>query len=626
MQPFNPTGLGEKIWKERYAYPGEQSWSDTARRVAVHVAKAETNGNVEPWTDTFYDIINSGLFFPGGRIIYGSGRKTGMMMNCFVLGVDDSRESIGELYRDFFVVSATGGGVGINWSNLRPMGGKLSSGGVASGPCSFIDVINSESETVRLGGGRRAAVLSAISVHHPDLLVFMNKKLDLNNWQHMNVSVMIDKQFIEAVEKDEPWVFTFGGRVYNRYRVIRNGTEELFVCGYDTDSVMHTCINYYRPSMTDTFEIQGVENISARVIWEKICANALLSGEPGILNEHLFNKMNPTYYDSPIVCTNPCAELGLQRNTSCCLGSLNLPMFVRPRANTLDWNKLRVVVGHAVRFLDDVLDVNEYPLGKIKESTQKHRRIGLGIMGFATLCGRMGIEYGSPDCIEFAEDLMYKLRNFAYEASVNLAKEKAPFPVFDRLKYIKGNFIKQLPSRLIHDIYDYGIRNCAILSIAPTGTLSMVAGCSSGIEPVFAPVYKRRYRVDNTLAETVVIDPLVAELYMNGQDPRNVKGAYDVTPEQHIAVQAAFQKYVCNSISKTINVPASMTDPKDLSDVLLRYARDLKGVTVYRAGSRGEEPLSPIPWSEIPDIETFMKENLAVEGVEGKCKSGVCEI
>ncbi len=331
---------------------------------------------------------------------------------------------------------------------------------------------------------------------------------------------------------------------------------------------------------------------------------------------------NHNFFANDILLSN-CGEITLPQYGSCCLGSINIANFYDEKKNDVDWSRLAKTIHVAVRFLDNVLTVNHYPIPETSESATKSRRIGLGIMGLHYLLIKLGMKYGKKKSLEFIERFFATIRNESYDASIELAKERGAFPEFDRDEFLKQPFVKKLPTRLIRKIKKYGIRGASLNTVAPVGTTSMIVGVSSGIEPIFSPVYRRKYRKENTTHEEIVMDPLFAEYVASGRGYKSIVGSYDVSPEEHLAVQMAAQEYVDNSIAKTINLPKEFT-PEELEDLLLDYADHLKGVTVYQEESRGEEPLQRI------DVSTFDREGLLEIAnkyvVNVECEGGSCEI
>lgn len=547
--PFEPTGLGKTIFEERYARFEGETWDQASLRVASHVAQAEEDEKIAKWTERFADEITSGRFMPGGRIWFGSGRPKGQLLNCFVVPTADSREGWGKTISDVIVVSGLGGGVGINASPVRPRGASIhGTGGEATGAVSLMQMIDRVGDVLVGGGGRRLALMLALDVTHPDLPEFLDVKLDKNELNNANVSVILPRNvedFIEAVRS--------GGDIRFRH------------AGRELDT--------------------GME---AGDLWTRLVQNAWSSGEPGILNGELANVQNNIWYHKPLICTNPCGEIWLEEYGSCDLGALVLPRFVRN--GDVDWEALDSSIRAGVRFLDDVLTVNYYPLSDIGENSQSVRRLGLGVMGLHSLLLEVGLSYSGRDTLEFVDVLFSFIKNTAYDASINIAIEKGPFPAYDP-RLLDSGFARTLKRGIRSKIKEHGLRNCALLTIAPTGTTGMVQGVSTGIEPLFAPAYLRRYRTGNGRGKELVVTP---EFHKFGE---LAEGAYDVSVDRHFAMQRTVQAHVDNAVSKTINLPADYP-VENLSSVWLEYLPDIKGSTFYRAGSRGEEPLEPVSSSD----------------------------
>jgi len=586
---FNPKGLGDTIFKQRYARYDSESWESACDRVATHVAQAE-NGSREKWRGRFYQKLSEGLFVPGGRIWYGSGRAKGQLLNCFVVPTDDSREGWGQTVKDMLIISGTGGGVGTNYSPIRPRGTPIKgTGGEATGAVSLMEIINQTGEVIKAGGGRRTALMMCLRYDHADIMEFLNAKLDLERLNNANVSVLVDDDFFKQVENNDDIVLKFRDR--------------------------------------PVLDSEGNERtIPAQELWDKIIQNSYNSAEPGILNIGLANKMNNIHYYKPLIATNPCGEIWLESYGCCCLGAVNLAQHITD--GEMDWESLADTVNVGVRLLDNVLDVNQYPIKEIEINCQKVRRIGLGIMSLGHALVKMGYTYGSEEGNAQVDKMMKFIKERAYEASTFLAVERGPFEAYTE-DFLNSGFVKTLPRRIKQNIREHGVRNCALLTIAPTGTTSMVMGTSSGIEPIFAPGYIRRYydsdnkSNDRILKEEMVIDPLFKELYESGADMSSFIATSDLSVRNHMEVQAICQKHIDNSISKTINIPNEY-DISDYGDLMLEFGPQLKGITVYRQGSRGNEPLTPITVEQA--IES-LKSDEAVEGAAATdCPSGVCEL
>jgi len=549
-------GSRDEIFKLRYAFSPEEDWKTACDRVSRVIGSAENGGLREEWIPKFKEILENFYFIPGGRIIRNSGRQRGMLLNCFALDVEDNRESIGLLFNEGFVVSGSGGGIGINWSKLRPIGDMIhTAGGVSSGAISFMEALDGIGNTVESGGQRRAAFIAVLNATHPEVFDFLKAKVIENRLTHFNISVGITNEFLKAVKRNKNWDLTFGTKVYN--------------------------------------------TVPARELWDMIVENAWKCADPGILNITNLQKYNNLWWCEDLQTTNPCGEIPLPPYGSCCLGSINLSEMYDPITNGVNWSKFKEVVTISVRFLDNVLDVTDYPIKKIELSSRATRRIGLGVMGLHYLLLKMGIKnYGSDESLEFMDELFNKMRDYAYLASVKLAEEKSSFEKLDLNNYLDGEFVKELPRRILTKIKKHGIRNATILTMPPTGTTSMVAGVSSGLEPIFSPVYKRKFRTPGESGkgrykENLEVDPLFRQFVEDGIDTSHFIGAYEIDPFEHMQVQATCQKYVCNSISKTINMAENYPVSK-LNELLLEYGPMIKGTTLYRQGCKGTEILTPV--------------------------------
>lgn len=549
-------------------------------RVSAHVAAAEEDHKIEKYTTRFYEELVNGRFMPGGRIWYGSGRPKAQLLNCFVIPTGDSREAWGKSLSDTLVVSGLGGGVGINASPVRPRGTPIrGTGGTATGAVSFMQLINGIGDVLRGGGGRRMALMLALNLSHPDSLEFLDAKLDRGELTNANVSIVIDtdpEEFVRSVHSLDTLDFRWPG----------------------TESISY----------------------SASDLWRRVVQNAWESGEPGILNGWLANKENNIWYHKKLISTNPCGEIWLEAYGSCDLGAIVLPRFVRDSDGVFDWDSLDTSVRLAVRFLDNVLTVNHYPLAEIEENNQEVRRLGLGVMGLHSMLLAMGFLYDSKEAFAFVDKLFAFIKHTAYDESVNLAIAKGPFPAYDE-RFLDSGYMKRMKRGIRNKIKEHGIRNCALLTIAPTGTTGMVQGVTTGIEPLFAPAYYRRRWVGDTKATTLVVSNEYAEYGELAQ------GAYDIPVEAHFEMQKVVQNHIDNAVSKTINLPADYP-VEQLSAVWLEYLPFLKGTTLYRAGSRGEEPMEAI---SLEDAKLLTKEveaevGTTIEQYAMDCPDGVCEI
>lgn len=576
---YEPEGFALEIFHARHAAHPDELWKDGCDRVALHVSNAESGHARDIWREKFRGVLIDNRFMPGGRIWYGSGRARGQLLNCFVIGAGDSREDWGRTVSDSIVISGTGGGVGVNCSPVRPRGQPIrGTGGTATGAVSLMEIINAAGEAIKAGGGRRTALMLCLSLSHGDIVEFLDAKLDKGKLNNANVSVVFDdepEKFFEAVKKGGDWPLLHQGR--------------------------------------------QVGTAPARALWERIVKNALAGGEPGLLNRYLAAKMSNVWYCETLTSTNPCGEIWLSPYDCCCLGALVLPRFVRE--GKVDWDLMRETVVAGVRFLDDVLTVNHYPLSEIAAKCAQLRRIGLGVTGLHHMLLELGLKYNAPSGLEFVDDLMKRIKNWSYEASSDLAAEKGSFPSFDSDRFLRSGFAKTLKPSLRDKIRKDGMRNCAVNTIAPTGTISIVCGTSSGIEPIFAPAYERRYRKGDEIAMEVVVDPMFQRFVDEGRGVKHFVGAHDLSIRDHLEMQRVCQKHIDNAVSKTINLPHGTTW-EELAELYTEFLPDLKGVTVYPDGSRENQPLTPLPL----DQATNLAKN-STAGVEGdRCRSGVCDL
>ena len=632
-----PKGIGADIFQYKYAYPGETTWKQRAKAISKAIAVAEPDDKKALVEQQIYDAVRSMDLLPGGRIVFGSGRSNYNLLNCYVLNPDDSVESIAKTVSDMYKISCAGGGVGFNFSNIRPKGDDIQNiSNSAPGAVSVMKMINEIGDHVRAGKNRRTALIGILDVTHPDLNEFLSVKLDSQQLNNFNISVGITDRFIDAVKADDEWYYTFNNKKYYSYNVeFTNTTSKevynLKVVGLNEDDASQRALNFHARPPADEITSIEKEEIKATSIWDYIWKNSVESGDPGIFNVSLTNKKTNVSYFEDLQATNPCGEIPLPSYGNCCLGHVNLANMVDSNGD-VDYKRIARTVRVGVRFLDNVLTVNTFPIPECREVGHRSRRIGLGVTGLHYLLIKAGYRYGSNKSLLFIEDLFRRIRDEAYKASVNLAKEKGAFPAFDANLYLKEDFAKSLPTRIKTNIRKFGIRNAVMLTVAPVGTMSMVAGVSTGIEPIFAPMYKRRYRHGTSWKEEIMLDPLFEKYYLEGKDVSHFVGAYDVTPEEHLSVQASIQEYVDSALSKTCNVPNDCTY-EDLKDTILSYAEHVKGFTIYRAGSKGNEPLEAVDISNKETLDAHMLNYKRVEITDEErelmdvnCKSGVCEL
>lgn len=586
---FVPEGYSHKIFKDRYAFTEDETWEEACKRVAEQMARAEIPDKQKVYSEKFYSVLVNNLFVPGGRIWYNSGRTNPQLLNCFVLDPSkDSKEGWGKSAYNMITTSMTGGGCGDDFSDVRPRGAPISGQkGVAPGAVELMRLIDACAKPVRNGGQRRVALMFSLDLDHPDIEEFLNAKLTQGELTFANVSVRSKrtKEFIKAVKNDGDWELSWKGK-FKR-------------------------------------------TVKARDLWSTIVKNAYNSAEPGFLNWELVENESNIWYIEPLVTTNPCGEIALSAYDCCCLGHLVLPRFINE--NGIDYALLGNTVRTAVRFLDNVLTVNSYPLPEMKAKSHNLRRIGLGTTGLADALALLGLRYGSDEGNKLIDKLYRFISKVAYESSVMLAVEKGAFPLCDPEKHVESGFMKRMPAKIRSLVAEHGIRNCALLTQAPTGTVSILSGnCSSGIEPMFAPAYERRYWDGEERKVELIFHPLFEKFMKEGKSVEHFVASRDLTVRDHMEVQAIVQRHVDNAVSKTINI-AHDYPMEEVEKAWLEYLPYLKGTTFYRENTRGYvredgtvelPPLSAIPLEE---AKARFEEAHKVEAAEvNDCASGVC--
>ncbi|MBL4747704.1 MAG: adenosylcobalamin-dependent ribonucleoside-diphosphate reductase [Magnetovibrio sp.] len=552
MMPITP--ISQQIWDMKYrlkdadGHPVDKTIDDTWRRVAKTLAQGEDTPAL--WEERFFEIMARFQFLPAGRIIAGAGAKRRVtLFNCFVMGkVPDSMAGIFDQLKEAALTMQQGGGIGYDFSTLRPKGARVKKiGADASGPLSFMDVWDSMCRTIMSAGSRRGAMMGVLRCNHPDIEAFIEAKQEAGRLRMFNLSILVTDPFMAAVKADESWDLTFDGVVY--------------------------------------------KTLDARELWDKIMQATYAYAEPGVIFIDRINRLNNLNYCETIHATNPCGEQPLPPYGACLLGSVNLARMVTDPFTDkagIDLSALSRLVKTAVRMLDNVIDVSLFPLVEQENEAKSKRRIGLGVTGLADALIMCGMRYGSDRAVELTETWMKAIERAAYMASVDLAQDKGAFPLYDADQYLKGAVIQRLDSDVQEAIAQFGIRNALLTSIAPTGTISLFSGnVSSGLEPVFSFKYTRHVlQPDGTRKEEAVSD-YAYRLY------RKVRGeaapltdafvdSQQLSPKEHLVMQAAVQKYIDSSISKTINCPKDISFDAFKDIYMEAYDLGLKGCTTYR--------------------------------------------
>ncbi|MFS4582368.1 adenosylcobalamin-dependent ribonucleoside-diphosphate reductase [Phaeobacter sp. C3_T13_0] len=545
--------IAEQIWDMKYRFkqadgtPIDQTVEDSWRRIARDLARAETDPKT--WEDKFYGALEDFQYLPAGRITAGAGTARQVtLFNCFVMGtVPDSMGGIFDMLKEAALTMQQGGGIGYDFSTIRPRGADVK--GVAadaSGPLSFMDVWDAMCRTIMSAGSRRGAMMATMRCDHPDIEAFITAKSDPARLRMFNMSVLVTDPFMEAVKTDGSWELLFDGKVY--------------------------------------------QTVQARDLWNKIMQATYDYAEPGVIFIDRINKANNLSYVEQIAATNPCGEQPLPPYGACLLGSINLARLVKnpfEKESELDPEALKQLVATAVRMMDNVVDVSKFPLDAQAQEAQNKRRIGLGVTGLADALLMLGLRYGSDDAARQTENWLHAIARAAYLASVDLAKEKGAFPLFDAEAYLSSGTMMDMDEDVRDAIREHGIRNALLTSIAPTGTISLYAGnVSSGIEPVFAYAYTRKVlQKDGSRTEEEVVDYAVQmwrDKFGDKELPDYFVNAQTLPPSDHVKMQAAAQKWIDSSISKTINCPEDISFDSFKDVYMQAWDLGCKGCTTYR--------------------------------------------
>jgi ribonucleoside-diphosphate reductase alpha chain len=594
--------ISEQIWDMKYRLkaadgtPRDRTVTDTLKRVAKAAARAEPKAARGQWARQFANAMADFAFLPAGRILAGAGTGRAVtLFNCFVMGrIEDDLSSIFENVKEAALTMQQGGGIGHDFSTLRPKGAPVKSiGADASGPVSFMDVWDAMCRTIMSAGARRGAMMATLRCDHSDIEAFIEAKADPARLRNFNLSVLVTDAFVRAVREDAAWPLSFDGKVY--------------------------------------------KTVAARALWDRMMRATYDYAEPGVVFIDRVNAQNNLAYCEEISATNPCGEQPLPPHGACLLGSINLAKLIdRPftAEARLDQGRLEALTATAVRFLDDVIDVSNYPLPAQKKEAKAKRRIGLGVTGLADALILSGARYGTPDAVALAESWMAAIEGAAYRVSAELAREKGAFPLYDAERFLAAPGVQRLPGDVRAVIARHGMRNGLVTSIAPTGTISLLAGnVSSGIEPVFDFRYERRVLERDGTARTETVEDYAHALYRQMFGATTALSAAFVTAEElppraHLEMQAALQRHVDSSISKTINCPADISFEAFKNVYLEAYDLGLKGCTTYRpnavtgavlsraAESRPAEG-SPLPPEE-PAVDTPLLPGLLLPERQGE--------
>jgi len=594
---YKDDALGKNVLQQKYLAPWEKHPWDLWKRQANALASVEKTKELqEEWEAKFFDILLNFKFVPGGRIMHGAGRNdiTTTLNNCYVVGIKtDSIKSIYDCVIEEAMTYKFGGGCGHDLSVLRPSGDQIvGTGGSSCGPVGFMNLFSENTNTIAQHG-RRGANMQTLRVDHPDIKKFIEIKTgDVDMVKYSNISVLLTDDFMKAVEDDTEFELKFDDKVY--------------------------------------------ETVNAKELWMKIIEHAHASAEPGLLFWDTMKKYHNAEYCSPLVSTNPCAEQPLPDGGCCNLGALNLERFVDKNGN-FDFEDFKKSTAVATRFLDNVIDYNldRHALEDQKQNAINDRRVGLGILGLGDMLVKMGIKYDSDEALNTIAEVMKIHRDIAYETSAELSNEKGHFPNFKWSGYSKSEFVKDLSKDLQQKIKNDGIRNSTLTTVAPTGSGAIVARVTSGIEPIFATSYQRKVKKNDSYGkdfdEYKVYHAIIKEMFGGDENlPEHVVTAHDVDPYFRVKMQGEIQKYIDSSISSTVNL-SEETTVKTVADIYMTaYKAQLKGITVYREGSRegilvtdekSNEDTQPVELEE-PDAKTARNRPSITEGQTRRMRTG----
>ena len=570
--------LGANVLKNKYLAPWESNpWQIWQRQAQAMASVEKTQKSQKEWEKKFFAVLEDFKFVPGGRIMHGAGREdiTTTLNNCYVVAVkEDSIKAIYDTIINEALTYKYGGGCGHDLSALRPAGDAINgTGGESCGPTGFMNLFSENTNTIAQHG-RRGANMQTLRIDHPDIEKFIEIKTgNVDMVKYSNISVLLTHDFMDAVDNDKEFDLTYNNKVY--------------------------------------------KTIKARTLWNRIIEHAHASAEPGLLFWDTMKDYHNAEYCSPLVSTNPCAEQPLPDGGCCNLGAVNLERFVDENGNfMIDEFKETVAIG--TRFLDNVIDynINRHALENQKQNATNDRRVGLGILGLGDMLVRMSIKYDSEDALQTVDQIMKIFRDITYETSVELAQEKGSFPNFDWKGYSKSKFIKNLPKSIRDKISANGIRNSTLTTVAPTGSGAIVSRVTSGVEPIFATSYKRRVKKNDNYGrsfdEYKVIHPVINQLFGGDEDlPDYVVTSHNIDPYFRVKMQSVIQKYIDSSISSTVNLSENIT-VDTIADIYMKaYKTGLKGITVYREGSREGILITDKPKEEAAPDKTQKIETVA---------------